>query len=107
MVATDGEPTARPLREVRAERLLSIRELAQAAGVAPLTIHEIETGERRSGRRVVLRIAAALEVDPDEVAEFRSRPEPPRTGAAADEVVARLVAKGYPRMLARRVASGN
>ena len=34
-----SESGARPLRDVRAERLLSLRELARLAGVAPSTIY--------------------------------------------------------------------
>ena len=90
----------RPLRELRAQRLLTIRELARLAGVAPTTVHEIELGALTPGPRIIRRIAAALEVTPDEVAEFR-----PRSRELGDEqVVARLEAMGYPRGLALRIA---
>jgi len=59
------------LREVRAERLLSIRELAQLASVAPSTIFLIEAGRTTPHLAVVRRIAAALNVDPAKVVEFR------------------------------------
>ena len=93
---------ARPLREVRAERLLSIRGLARAAGVAPLTIHAIESGARRPGQRVVARIAAALGLNPSDIAEFHPRSCPAPAEASEAEAAARLEAMGYPRMLARR-----
>ena len=59
------------LRDLRAERLLSIRELARLAGVAPSTVHLTETGRTTPHPSVMRRIAAALEVDARQVAEFR------------------------------------
>lgn len=97
--ATSG---GRPLRELRAERMLTIRDLARLAGVAATTIYEVEEGTRPPGLRVIRRIAGALEVEPDDVAEFR--PRPPRAEADAEEVAARLEAMGYPRALALRIA---
>lgn len=61
----------RSLRELRAERLMTIRELAQLAGVAPSTIYLIESGRSIPHLAVVRRIAAALKVDPQQVTEFR------------------------------------
>jgi transcriptional regulator with XRE-family HTH domain len=59
------------LREVRAERLLTIRELAQRAGTAPSTIYLIEAGRTVPRLRVVRRLAAALDIDPAAIDEFR------------------------------------
>jgi transcriptional regulator with XRE-family HTH domain len=59
------------LREVRAARLLSIRELAELASVAPSTVYLIETGKTIPRARVVRSLAAVLAVDPDEIDEFR------------------------------------
>jgi len=59
------------LRDVRAERLLSIRDLAQLANVAPSTIHLIEAGRSIPQLSVIRRLATALDVDPQGVAEFR------------------------------------
>jgi DNA-binding XRE family transcriptional regulator len=59
------------LREVRAERLLSIRQLAVDAGVAASTIYLIEVGRSTPRLSVVSRIAAALRVDPSDIDEFR------------------------------------
>ncbi len=66
-----NEASSRPLRELRAERLLSIRELAQAANVAPSTIYLTEVGRTTPHASVMRRIAAALQVDAHAVAEFR------------------------------------
>jgi transcriptional regulator with XRE-family HTH domain len=59
------------LREVRAERLLSIRDLARLANVAPSTIYLIEMGRSTPQLSVIRRLATALKVDPHAVAEFR------------------------------------
>jgi transcriptional regulator with XRE-family HTH domain len=72
------------LRTARAERLLSIRDLARAADVAPSTIYLIESGRSVPRPSVVRRIAAALEVQPAEIEEFRRAirqiKEPPHRG---------------------------
>jgi transcriptional regulator with XRE-family HTH domain len=59
------------LREARVERLLSIRELAREASVAPSTVYLIESGRTTPRLRVVRRLAAALGVEPNEIDEFR------------------------------------
>ena len=66
------EGSARTLREWRAERLLTIRDLARMAGVAPSTIYLTEAGRTIPRPAVMRRIAAALGVAAHEVAEFRS-----------------------------------
>jgi transcriptional regulator with XRE-family HTH domain len=99
-------PVSRPLRELRAERLLSIHDLAQVTGVASETVHEIETGELQPGRRMVRRISAALEVDPRDVTEFGPQPPASPGGVEPDKVIARLEAMRYPHALAQRVGHG-
>jgi transcriptional regulator with XRE-family HTH domain len=66
----DGAST-RALRAWRAERVLSIRDLAQLGGVAPSTIYLTEAGRTTPHASVVRRFAAALQVDAHAVAEFR------------------------------------
>jgi transcriptional regulator with XRE-family HTH domain len=56
---------------VQHERLLTIRELAQQAGTAPSTIYLIEAGRTVPRLGVVRRLAAALEIDPATIDEFR------------------------------------
>jgi len=68
------------LRELRAERLLSIRELARRASVAPSTIYLIETGRTIPRQRVARQIARVLRVDPTEVDELRRRIEMSKRG---------------------------
>jgi transcriptional regulator with XRE-family HTH domain len=59
------------VREVRAEHLLSIRELARAAGVAPSTIYLIEAGRTTPHLSVIRKLAGALGIEPLTIAEFR------------------------------------
>ncbi len=58
------------LSEARARRLLSVRKLAEAAGVAPATIYHIEHGRTQPSFRAIRDISAALDVDPLDVEEF-------------------------------------
>jgi transcriptional regulator with XRE-family HTH domain len=67
----DPYQEGRPLRDVRAERMLSIRELAQRASVAPSTIFLIEASRSRPRLSVVRRISEALGIDPLSITEFR------------------------------------
>ena len=59
------------LRQARAERLLSIRELAKRAAVAPSTVYLIERGRTTPGPRVVRQLSAVLGVEPLTIEEFR------------------------------------
>jgi len=59
------------LRQVRRQRLLTMRELAALAGVASSTIYSIEAGRTKPLFRVIRQLAAALEVEPGMVDEFR------------------------------------
>ena len=63
------------LRELRAERLLSVRELARKASVAPSTVFLIESGRTLPRHRVARQIAEVLCVEPNNVDEFRRRIE--------------------------------
>ena len=66
------DPLARPLRALRAECLLAIRDLARQADVAPSTVYLIESGRAAPHPATMRRIAAALGVDPMQIAEFRA-----------------------------------
>jgi transcriptional regulator with XRE-family HTH domain len=60
--------SGRKLRRVRDERLLSQRELAEAAGLSPTTILKLEAGRVEDPHpRTIRKLAAALEVDPREI----------------------------------------
>ena len=58
------------LAEARAARGLSQRTLAARAGVSNTTVHRLERGLGRPSARVARRLAAALGVDPRQVAEL-------------------------------------
>lgn len=68
---SESGPATRSLRAVRAEQLLSIRELARLANVAPSTIYLIEFERTTPRLSVVRRISEALGVDPLTITEFR------------------------------------
>ena len=59
------------LRVVRVARLLTMRDLAEQAGVAPSTVYLLEAGRTTPRLSVVRRLAAALGVEPHEIDEFR------------------------------------
>jgi transcriptional regulator with XRE-family HTH domain len=67
-----------PLNIVRRRKLLTGRDLAKRAGVSLATIYKVENRKSRPTITVVRKLAAALEVDPLEVDEFR-----PTLGAPA------------------------
>jgi len=51
-------------------RLLSIRELAQRAGVAPSTIYLVENGRTTPQPGVIRRLAVALDLPANAIEEF-------------------------------------
>ena len=63
------------LREARAARLLTVRGLAERAGVAFSTVHLIETGKSVPRFSVIAKLSAALGVEPGEIAEFAAAME--------------------------------
>ena len=61
---------AKSLREHRTSWLLTIRGLAEEAGISPTTLMHIEAGRRVPHPSTMVRIAAVLEVRGVEVEEF-------------------------------------
>jgi transcriptional regulator with XRE-family HTH domain len=57
-------------RHARARRILSVRELAARAGVAPATVYQIEHGRTRPHYRSIRVLSEALGVDPMQIVEF-------------------------------------
>lgn len=62
------------LRELRQERLLTQRELAEKAGVSKATIVGIESGRIRPYPGTLRKLAEALEVPPSALAEHLRAP---------------------------------
>ena len=71
------------LRETRAARVLTIRELAEAAGVSTRTIVQVEAGQIVPRFATLKKIAAALGVEPAEIVEFAAAIEAAARGEEA------------------------
>ena len=71
------------LREVRARQLLSIRSLAERAGVSTATIVRIEAGGPPPRFVTMRKIVAALGVEPGAVTEFAAAIEEAGRGEEA------------------------
>jgi len=65
-----GMDMAKALREWRVERLMSIRSLADIAGVSTKTVVQLEAGRQLPTFRTMQRITTALRVDAAEIKEF-------------------------------------
>ena len=57
-------------RQARARTVLSVRELAVRAGVAPTTVYQIEHGLTRPHYRSIRALSEALGVEPMQISEF-------------------------------------
>jgi transcriptional regulator with XRE-family HTH domain len=66
-----NEVNVRTLADLRRERLLTIRSLAELSGCAPRTVLQIEHGRRTPQPGTIKRLASALQVEPNAVREFR------------------------------------
>ncbi len=70
------------LKEARAARLLTVRGLADRAGVAPSTVYLIESGRSVPRFTAIKKIAEALAVAPGEITEFAAAIEGVGSGKA-------------------------
>lgn len=70
------------LKEARAARLLTVRALAERAGVAFSTVHLIETGKSVPRFDAIRKLSDALGVEPGEIAEFAAAMEAIASGKA-------------------------
>lgn len=64
-------------------RLLTVRELAEKANVAPKTITDAEHGYTRPTLRTIRKLCEALDVEPMEVEEFAEVIDPRGKALAA------------------------
>jgi transcriptional regulator with XRE-family HTH domain len=55
------------LRELRVERALTLRALAEESGVSFDTINKLELGQRRARLSTIRKLAGALDVEPKEL----------------------------------------
>ena len=58
------------LKEWRARRVLTVRGLAKAAGVAPSTVYRLENDRSQPTFSAIRALSNALGVQPEEVEEF-------------------------------------
>ena len=63
------ERIGKNLRRFRDERFLSRTELAEKAGVSPVTIATLEEQHHPAQRRTIRKLAQALGVEPQELVE--------------------------------------
>ena len=71
MVATMTDTEVRKLAEWRRRRMLTIRALADLTDLSKTTINLIETGQRTPQFDTIRKLAAALGVEPEQIAECR------------------------------------
>ncbi len=78
-------PRAVPLALLRRRRVLTQRQLAERAGITHATVVALEKGRGRPQATTMRKVAAALDVEPSDVAEFRRaiESEPEQLGLGA------------------------
>lgn len=82
---SEAEDFGGRLRELRAASGMTLRALAEAAGVTPDALVKLERGDRKPTWETVLALAKALGVD---CTAFTKRPAPATRTAPPDEVSA-------------------
>ena len=63
--------TVRPLRAWRYARALGVRELSRQTGLSPQTITALESGRSRGYPQTWRKLAQALSIEPEQIAEYR------------------------------------
>lgn len=61
------------LRDLRQQRVMTLRELQEASGVAHKTIWRLENGRGGAQPRTIRKLAAALGVEPRELVRLKDR----------------------------------
>lgn len=61
-----------PIKAIREHRGITQVALAEAAGTSPVYISQIERGDRKGGRKLLARLAAALDVNADELESWNA-----------------------------------
>ncbi|WP_156765218.1 helix-turn-helix domain-containing protein, partial [Mycobacterium sp. 1245852.3] len=70
------------LRELRAQRGLTLQEVGERAGIDVSTLSRLESGKRRLALDHLPRLARALSVSTDELLQAPPAPDPRVRGAA-------------------------
>ena len=73
------------LKAWQRRRLMTIRSLAMAAGVSPMTVVQVGTGKRTPRPITIRALSAALGVTPEQVVEFRAAMGFPVEKESSDE----------------------
>ena len=69
------EHLAARIKKIRLKRGLSVKELAEKAGVTPAYLYQIEGGQRKNPSALILhRITTALDITTDEAFKLLERP---------------------------------
>lgn len=84
------------LKETRQERNVGIRRLSKGAPVAPRTIYQAERGESTPSVETIRKISRFLQVDPNEIAEFKAALEAQGFSELPEEPIPFTEAIGMP-----------
>ena len=71
------------LREARERRFMTQQQLADKAGTSKANISRLESGEQRARMSTIVRLAAALGIDPEELVEWGTERSGAEKGKAA------------------------
>ncbi|MFN8676122.1 MAG: helix-turn-helix transcriptional regulator [Thermomicrobiales bacterium] len=71
------------LRAARERRLLTQQGLADLAGTSKANISRLESGEQKARMSTIVRLANALDIDPEELVEWTEAHEEFAKGKAA------------------------
>ena len=71
------------LREARERRFMTQQQLADKAGTSKANISRLESGEQRARMSTIVRLAAALGIDPEELVEWGAERSGAEKGKAA------------------------
>lgn len=75
------------LGRLLAAHRITYRELSRRTGLAPKTLHRYALGQRRPSDESLELIAAALELEPEQLLEWRRRRVLDRVGEGSAELV--------------------
>jgi transcriptional regulator with XRE-family HTH domain len=71
------------LRAARERRFMTQQQLADKAGTSKANISRLESGEQNARMSTIVRLAAALDIQPEDLVEWSSEHEELETGKAA------------------------